>query len=344
MEIVAELDRLLLLEVGRGEDRDGGSVAKPGQPEDLAAQQSAPAAERFRAGVLDVEVGVGRSPLNRDVADDIAGNRARRPQGQAHRVAGEIARQQQVTLGFVAIEHRLLGQLVEIAGDHQFGAGGVAAHPHLSEMRHQDLESHSPFGDALLGHLDRRYVPGVPQDRRRPVADFAHDRDGHIAANIGRVGGRELRRGKAAKPVELDCTQGQPDRLIFGAVESAGRALDSALDFEWGRPAGGGGVTGRVTSSRVGGRMSLALWAAALTGQAKTADVSKNPKAARRDRRRRTVRKQQLSCTGAPPPPFEFSESNSKNVGIRAIYPLVGNIILTSFIISDRHSCPEKGF
>ena len=44
-EVMAELHRLLLVEVGGAEDRQRGAVAEPGQAEHLAAQQPAPAAE-----------------------------------------------------------------------------------------------------------------------------------------------------------------------------------------------------------------------------------------------------------------------------------------------------------
>ena len=60
--------------------------------------------------------------LDGDVADDIARRRAGRAQRQPDGVAGKIARKQQVTLGVEAVEHRLLGQLVEIAGDDLLGA------------------------------------------------------------------------------------------------------------------------------------------------------------------------------------------------------------------------------
>ena len=44
-EIVRQLDRLLLVEIGGAEDRQHGPVAKPGETEDLAAEKTAPAAE-----------------------------------------------------------------------------------------------------------------------------------------------------------------------------------------------------------------------------------------------------------------------------------------------------------
>ena len=210
---------------------------------------------------------------------DIAGRGAGRPQRQAHGVAGKVAREQQIALGFVAVEHRLLGQLAEIAGEDAFGAGRVAAHPHLRQMRHQHLEADDSVGDSLLGHLDRGDVAGVAQDGRGAVADFADDGDRHVVADEGRVGASESRARESLQPLELGAAKDEMDRAEFGTVERAGRALDPAFDFEPRRVRAGGGVTGRVTSSRVGGTTSAARSARPRSRRAaRAADDSRHAK------------------------------------------------------------------
>src|SRR5256885_1069549 len=98
-------------------------------------------------------------------------------------------------------------------------------------MRHQDLEADGAVSDALLGHLDCGDVASVAENRCCPVANLAHDRDRDIASDIRRVSRCKLIAAEAAKSVELDATQRQPYRLIFGSVEGAGRALDPAFDL-----------------------------------------------------------------------------------------------------------------
>jgi hypothetical protein len=74
------------------------------------------------------------------------------------------------------------------------------------------------------------------------------------------------------------------------------------------------------------------------------AAVSRNPEAARLPKRHSlTGRRPHTSFTGAPLSRLEFFESDSKKVGIRAIYPVDSNIILTPFIISGPVLCPEAG-
>src|SRR4051794_1961514 len=183
-EIVPELDRLLLVKIGRAEHGHSRAVAETGQSEQLRTQQPAPRTKFMRALVLHVEIDISRRVLDGDVADHIAGCAAGRPQGQTNGVAGQIARQQQVPLGFVAVEHRLLGQLAEVAGDHPLGARCVAAYPHLRQMRHQYAEADDAIGNALLGDLDGGDIAGVPQDGRSPVPDFADDRDRLVVADV----------------------------------------------------------------------------------------------------------------------------------------------------------------
>ena len=181
----------------------------PVRPNNCAAKQPAPAAERLRAAVLHVEVGISGRALDGDVADDIARHGPGRPQRQADDVAGQVAGEQQIALGFVAVEHRLPGELVEIAGDDPLGAAGVAAHAHLRQMRHQHAEVDDAVGDLLLGHLDRGDIAGVAKDGRGAVADFAHHRDRHVAPDERRVGRRELAAGQPLQPVELDAAKGR---------------------------------------------------------------------------------------------------------------------------------------
>ena len=233
-EIVADLHRLLLVEVGGAEDRENGAVAEAGEAEQLAPDQSAPAAERLAAAVLDVHVDIGRRALDGDVADDVAGGRPRRTKSQPDGVTGEVARKKQVALRVVAVEHRVLGQLAEIAGDDPLGAAGVPAHANLGQMRHQHAEADSAVADRLLRHLHGRDIAGVAQDRAGAVADLAHDRDWNVLADIRRVGARQLVGGEAFQTLELGAAKDEVDRLIFRAVERAWRPFDSAFDLELG--------------------------------------------------------------------------------------------------------------
>jgi len=101
---VRQLDRLLLLEVGRAVNGERRAIAEASQPEQLTAEQPAPAAERLGAAVLDDEIGISRQALDGDVANHFAGCSSRRTKRQAHGVAGQVARQQKIALGLVAVE------------------------------------------------------------------------------------------------------------------------------------------------------------------------------------------------------------------------------------------------
>src|SRR3546814_15004351 len=68
-EVMAQLQRLLLLEIGGAEDRDRGAVAKPGEAIELTAQQPAPATEILRSEILDVEIDLAGGPDDRHLAD-----------------------------------------------------------------------------------------------------------------------------------------------------------------------------------------------------------------------------------------------------------------------------------
>jgi len=227
---VRDLEGLLLVEIGRAVEGEDGAVAKPGQAEKLAADQSAPAAELARAQILNGEVDQGRRVLDDHLADHLAPGLAGRAQRQPDIVAGQVAGQQQVALGLVAVEHLALGQLLEIAGDGPLGAAGVAAHAQADETRHQHLEADNAVGDALLGHLDRGDIAGVAQDGGGAIANLANDRDRMLLPDIGRESGTERLGRQTAKIVEPDVAQGETDVSIFGTIQRAGRAFDLAFD------------------------------------------------------------------------------------------------------------------
>ena len=67
--------------------------------------------------------------LDGDLADHLAARRARRTQGQAHIVAGQVAGEQEIALGVVAVEHLLAGEVVQISGDLPFLAPFTIACP-----------------------------------------------------------------------------------------------------------------------------------------------------------------------------------------------------------------------
>ena len=186
----------------------------------------------MRPAILDVGVGIGRRALDGDVADHFAGDGAGGAKRQPDIIARQVAGEQQIALGIVAVEHRPPGQLAQVAGDGSLGAGGVAAHPDLGHPRHQHAEPDYAVGDPLLGHFDRRDVAGVAQDRRRPVANFAHRGNRLLAADHRGISGRQLGRVDFLEAVELDAAKREPDRLEFGRVERARRPLDRAFDLE----------------------------------------------------------------------------------------------------------------
>src|SRR3546814_1826659 len=79
---MAQLQRLLLLEIGGAEDRDRGAVAKPGEAIELTAQQPAPATEILRSEILDVEIDLAGGPDDRHLADHFSRPRLGRPKRQ----------------------------------------------------------------------------------------------------------------------------------------------------------------------------------------------------------------------------------------------------------------------
>src|SRR5579884_950737 len=121
------------MEVGSAVEGEGGPVAETRQAIKLPADQPAPGAERMAAAVLNIEVDVAGRVLHGHVADYVARRGASGPQSQPHRIARNVASEQQVSLGLVAVEHRLLGQLVEVARNGLLGTACVAAHAHLGE-------------------------------------------------------------------------------------------------------------------------------------------------------------------------------------------------------------------
>ena len=205
---------------------------RPVRPKNWPRTSAAPAAELARAQVLNGEVDQGRRVLDDHLADHLAARLAGRAERKPDIVAGQVAGQQQIALGLVAVEHLPLGQLPEIAGDRPLGPAGVAAHAQADELRHQHLEADGAVGDALLGHLDRGDIAGLAQDGGGAIADLADDRDRMLLADKGRESRAKRLGRQAAQIVELDVAQGEADIAIFGAIERARRAFDVAFDGE----------------------------------------------------------------------------------------------------------------
>ena len=185
-----------------------------------------------RPAILNDEIGIGRHALDGDVADHVAGGGSGRAKRQAHGVARQVACQQQVSLGLMAIEQRALGQLVEIAGENGLGAGRFAPDPHLGQARDEHLEADSAAFDALLGDLDRGDVASIAQDRCRAVSDLAHGRDRDVLADIGGIARRQVGTDEPLRCLELGAAQHEVDRAEFRTVESTGSALDPAFDLQ----------------------------------------------------------------------------------------------------------------
>src|SRR3546814_14477083 len=111
---MAQLQRLLLLEIGGAEDRDRGAVAKPGEAIELTAQQPAPATEILRSEILDVEIDLAGGPDDRHLADHFSRPRLGRPKRQSDILARKVASEHHVAFGVVSVEHFLFGQTRQI--------------------------------------------------------------------------------------------------------------------------------------------------------------------------------------------------------------------------------------
>src|SRR3546814_18934124 len=138
---MAQLQRLLLLEIGGAEDRDRGAVAKPGEAIELTAQQPAPATEILRSEILDVEIDLAGGPDDRNLADHFSRPRLGRPKRQSDIVARQVASEQPVAFGFVAVEHFLFGHPLQITGYGALIPPGIAAYAYADQLRHQDLDT-----------------------------------------------------------------------------------------------------------------------------------------------------------------------------------------------------------
>src|SRR5206468_12187369 len=119
----------------------------------------------------------------------------------------------------------------EVSGEHSLGAACLATDPYLRQMRHQHLEAHDTAFDALLWHLNSRDVPGVVQNRRRAVTNFANGRDWYLAPDVWSEAGTEIGAGQALEALEVGAAQGEADGLELGPIERAGRARDTPLDL-----------------------------------------------------------------------------------------------------------------
>ena len=111
---------------------------------------------------------------------------------------------------------------------------GVAAHPHLGEMRDQDLEADDAILDPLFGNLDRGDIAGIAQDGRGAVADFADRGDRHVPADERRIGRSELVAGQALEAPRTRRREGSKRIDLNRAVERAGSPFDTALDLKRG--------------------------------------------------------------------------------------------------------------
>ena len=227
---MGELDRLLFLEVERAEQGQGRPVTETGESEDLPAQKSAPSPELFRAEILDGEIDQGRSAQDRDFADHLSPGTAGGPKREADIIAWKVTREEQIAFRIVAIEHLLLGQSLEIAGDRPFGPSGIAAHPEPDQLRHQHLEADVAVGDPLFGHFERGDVTRLAKDGRGAIAYLADHGDRLLLADEGGISRPKRVSRESAQIIELHRSEGDPDVAIFGPVERAGRPLDSAFD------------------------------------------------------------------------------------------------------------------
>ena len=217
-----DLEDLLFLEIERRISRDKGRIAKPGQTVSLPAQLPAPAARLTRREILDHRIERIGLADDRHFADQLARSGPRRFEGQLDVIARNVARQQQVTFGAVAVENLVLGQLRQITGKLGFCTAGLAAGADRRHPGIKDFEPDDSIFDFLGRDLDRGEIALVAQISGGAVADFANHRHRLVGAGIIGPAWTKLGVGRALQIIELDIAQLDPDIFEFGVGQRAG--------------------------------------------------------------------------------------------------------------------------
>ena len=198
----------------------------------LGAQLPAPAAGFLAGEVLDHEVDRIGLADDRDLADHLARAGAGGLEHQLDIISRQVARQQQIALGAVTVEHLVFGQLLQIARKLGFGAAGFAPRTDGRHACVEQLQPHLAVLDPLRRHLDRRQIALVAQIGAGPVADFADYRHRMLDAGEIGPGGAHFLRGRALQIVEIDVRDRHPHVVEFGVGQGTGGALDTADDIE----------------------------------------------------------------------------------------------------------------
>ena len=229
-EIMADLEHLLFIEIGGRGRRDAGAIPHAGQAVELGAQLPGKAPGFARRIILDVVVDFNGRVADADFADHVPRPGAGGLERQADIEAGNIARQQQVTLGIDAIEGLIDGETIEIARHQPFVGTGIAAQADGGEFGVKHFEADVAAFDTLRRHLHGGKIALGAQDGGSGIADFADDGDRVLGTQIGRIGGRELGSGDGAEIVETGAGESDPDRGIGRIGERTGAAFDIAFD------------------------------------------------------------------------------------------------------------------
>ena len=231
-EAVRDLQDLLFLEFEGRIKGQGGDVAKAGKAIGLAAQLGAPAAGFGCRQILHGEIERIGAVEDRDLADQLARAGPGRLQRQLDVIAGQVARQQQIAFGPVAVEIFVLGELAEIGGQLGLGSAGLAACADGDDAGVERLHPDHAIFDPLGRHLDRGQIALVAKDGRGGVADFAQHRHRLLGPGERRPGGPHLVRRSALQIVELDVADRHLDVGVARIGQRTGRALDPADDVQ----------------------------------------------------------------------------------------------------------------
>ena len=164
---------LLLFEIAGRVDPQGGHVAHSGQTESLRAQLAAPRSRRAGSIVLDRRIDGKGPPQDGHFTDKLSRAGARRLQCQLDVVARQVSRQKQIALRLVPVEDLLICQMPQILLEFAFCPPGFAAGADGCDTRVQNLENYNAVLDTLGGHLNRRQIALVTQDRGGRIADLA---------------------------------------------------------------------------------------------------------------------------------------------------------------------------
>ena len=218
---MSDLDDLLFLEIERRIDRDEGRIAKPGEPVYLPAKLPAPAPGLACREILDDGVECIRLADDRHFADQFARRGPGGLERQLDVITGDIARQQQIAFGAVAVEHLIFGQFRQIARQFGLGPAGLAARADRRHPGVKHLKPDNSIFDPLGRHLDRGEISLVAQIGRGAVANFADYRYWLVGPGIIVPGAAHLARRRALEIVELDIGQLDPDIGKFGIGQRA---------------------------------------------------------------------------------------------------------------------------